>query len=477
MAKKMSATKKILLVVAGFVVVLVLLGIGASFMGGGETALAVETSTVGERTITQLVTASGKVQPEVQVTISPDVSGEIIELPVEEGDYVEEGQLLARIEPEIYQQQLAQQRAAVQQQQAAVKSAEANLIQARAVRDRQKALYEKDAISISEYQKAQTSLEVAEANYQAARHALQSSQARLGQSQEQLNKTAIYAPMAGTVSMLNVERGERVVGTSQMAGTEIMQIARLDQMEMLVDVNENDVIHLALGDTAKLLIDAYPERTFVGIVSSIAHSARISGAGTQEQVTNFPVKIRVMGLGATAHGSPATAQTLEVASEEPTINLRPGMSGTADIRTETVTGALAVPIQAVTVRDFNRVQPVDEEAEVAAEEGDDPAAEEAEAEEVEADAAEANQTDGAEDEGADVSLMVEEDLREVVFVVEDGKARMREVQTGIADATHLVVAAGLEAGEEVIIGPYRAVSRTLEPGMAVNPGANPFLGN
>ena len=477
MPKNKSATKKILLIVAGLIVLLVLLGVGASLMSSGNSARAVETASVEYRSVTQLVTGSGKVQPEVQVNISPDVSGEIIELPVQEGDYVEQGQLLARLEPEIYRQQVAQQEASVQQQQAAVQSAQANLMQAEAAFERNKKLYERDAISVSTYQDAKTSFDVAKANYEAAVYSLQSIQARLGQSREQLNKTAIFSPMSGTVSKLNVERGERVVGTSQMAGTELMQIARLDGMEMLVDVNENDVIHVSLGDTARLMIDAYPSRTFLGVVTSIAHSARISAEGTQNQVTNFPVKISIMGPASAEEDG--AAQALEVASSAPVVNLRPGMSGTADIRTETISNVLAVPIQAVTVRDFNKVKP--QPADTARDIDGDADSEEGQSRAAESDVASADNSDsesgGDAPAGSDslrTAPTLEEDLREVVFVVDEGKARMHEVQTGIADATHLVVLGGLREGEEVIIGPYRAVSRELEPGMAVNPDGNPW---
>ncbi len=447
--KKKSATKKILLIVGGLIILLVLLGIGASAMGGGSDAMAVETAAVTSRTITQVVTASGKVQPEVQVVISPDVSGEIIELPVREGDYVERGRLLARIEPDIYRQQVAQQVANVHQQQAARQRAEASLLQAEAVFERQEKLYERNAISESQYQEAQTSLDIAKAGYEASRYSLMSAQARLEQSREQLGKTAIYAPMDGTVSMLNVERGERVVGTSQRAGTAMMQIARLDRMEMMVDVNENDVVNVALGDTAKLLIDAFPDRIFAGVVTSIAHSARVTGEGTQEQVTNFPVKIRILGIGLEGDGA---TQSPEIPAT-PVVQLRPGMSGAADIRTETVANAPAVPIQAVTVRDFSQIEPGDQ----AGSESDTAAVGTASNEEP--------------------ALFAEEDLREVVFVVENGEAQIRQVQTGISDATHLVIVAGLQDGEKVIIGPYRAVSRELEHNMTVDPDASPWRAN
>src|SRR5690606_33830434 len=245
--------------------------------------------------------------------------------------------------------------------------------------------------------------------YSGAEYAVASAEARLREVQEQLSKTSIYAPMTGTISQLNVELGERVVGTSQMAGTEMMRIAKLDLMEIEVDVNENDVVNVSIGDSATIEIDAYAERVFKGNVTEIANSARIMGAGTQEQVTNFPVKIRVLETYNVGEGSSLAAAS--VASDEvplPTassVTLRPGMSGTVDIFTETIHGAIAIPIQAVTVRDVTKVKQ-DSTSQASAE----------------------KPNPGNE--------ATKEDLRKVVFVVEDGKVRMQEVETSISDDTH-----------------------------------------
>jgi len=433
-----KATRRLLIILAVLLGLLVVIGVGGRALGlfKQEAGIEVEVAKAERRTITQVVTASGRVQPEVEVTISPDVSGEIVELPVREGDRVEKGQLLARIRPDFYEAQVQQAEAGVAQARATLKQREADLLRAEAEFKRQRALFEKQAISASDFEAARTQYEVAKAAMEAARYAVESAEAQLREAREQLAKTVIYAPMSGIVSKLDVELGERVVGTSQMAGTEMMRIARLDQMELEVDVNENDVVNVSVGDSAIIHIDAYPERTFRGVVTEIANSARITAQGTQEQVTNFPVKVRILGTVALPEtGSSLVAQAEEVpASAELLPPLRPGMSGTVDIYTKTVFDAVAVPIQAVTVRDFNRVRPEGETA---------PA------------------------DTASNPLALKEDLRKVVFLVENGKAKMVEVETGISDDTYIEITAGLQGGETVIIGPYRAVSQTLRPGMAV----------
>lgn len=453
----MSATKRIVYIIIALVVVLVILGViagAAGWIGGGSDGIAVETAPAETRTLTQVVTASGKVQPEVEVVISPDVSGEIIQLTVREGDQVQKGGLLARIKPDFYAAQVEQAEAGVMQSKANEAQRRADMLNAKAELQRQKDLYEKEAVSASAFEQAQTQYEVAKAAHEAAQYAVQSAEAQLREMRENLSKTAIYAPMTGTVSKLDVEAGERVVGTGQMQGTEMMRIARLDQMELEIDVNENDVVNVALGDTAAIEVDAYPEQPFRGVVTEIANSARIEGQGTQEQVTNFPVKIRILDphnvesrIGAADQG--AQALTEEIPPPETQYpNFRPGMSGTVDIFTQTVIDVVAVPIQAVTVRDFNQVQPGD-----GTDDGDDEAA-----------ATEDDQPDEAAEEAPPRGPAVE-DLRKVVFLVsEDDTAQMVEVETGISDDTHIQVKSGLEGGETVIIGPYRAVSRSLSPG-------------
>jgi HlyD family secretion protein len=461
MVKTKSATRRVLIIIGLLAGLLVILGAAAysfGWVGGGDGGPTVETAQAERRQLTQVVTASGKVQPEVEVNISPDVSGEITELPVREGQKVRKGDLLARIEADEYQARREQASANVLQQKANMQQAEADLLQVKQELERQKKLYEKEAISKSELQNAQAQYEVAKAQRDAAKYRLQSAQASLQQSTEQLQQTEIFAPMTGTVSRLNVEEGERVVGTRQRAGTELMRIALLDQMEMEVDVNENDVINVADGDTARIEIDALPDRSFLGEVTEIANSARVSGQGTQQQVTNFPVKVRIYAdqtppgstsVGSGAGGGANTPQTgpRETTPAAPKIAaLRPGMSGTADVFTQTEFNAVSVPIQAVTVRDFNEMQP-----------GQDTTQAET-----------SDSTQASKKNGAQQKRSGGEDLRKVVFLVKDGKARMRPVKTGIADDRYIQITSGLDGGETVITGPYRVVSRRLKPGMKVD---------
>ncbi len=411
------------------------LGWQLGWFGGGEDGLRVETEQAERRTITQTVTAFGRAQPEVEVTISPDVSGEIVALPVQEGDAVQKGDLLARLKPDDYRAQLERQEAQVSEAKANLAERRADSVQTRRTYERKKELYEKEVIPESELQNAESSYRQAVARLQSARFRVESARASLQDQREQLQKTRLYAPMDGTVSKLEVEVGERVVGTRQRSGTEMMNIAQLDQMELEVDVNENDVVNVANRDTASIEVDAYPDRAFRGVVTEIANSARIENQGSQQQVTNFPVTIRVLGnpntgpAAARSSGGISRPEQPADAKEGPV--LRPGMSGSVDIYTATVEDAVAVPIQAVTVRDFNEVGP-DAEADSSAKSGGD-----------------------------------QEDLRRVVFVAEADTARMVEVNTGIADDTHMEVQAGLNGGENVITGPYKAVSQELEPGTKI----------
>ena len=453
-AKKKGATRRLLFILLGAVVVLVILAVAAaSFLGGGPESETVETAQAEIRIITQVVTSSGRVQPEVEIVISPDVSGEIIRLPIIEGQQVRQGDLLARIKPDFYAAQVEQAEANVLQGRAVEAQRRADMLNAGQELDRQKSLFDRQVVAESVYQQAQTQYEIAKAAQDAAKFSVQSAEARLREVKEQLSKTSLYSPMDGTISQLNIELGERVVGTTQMAGTAMMTIARLDQMELEVDVNENDVVNVALSDTASIEIDAYPERTFRGIVTEIANSARVFGSGTQEQVTNFPVKIRILdphNFEARLAAGKGMALEQESPSAQDYPSFRPGMSGTVDIFTMTVTEVVAVPIQAVTVRDFNEPDIINRRNR----RGDDP------------DTTEAASTPDEEEAQIPESLR-EEDLRKVIFLMEDDKARRVEVETGIADDRYIEVKSGLEGGERVIIGPYSAVSRVLRSDMDV----------
>lgn len=449
--QKKNTTKRLLIGLGGALIVLVVV---LAILGGGgdEEGIAVETAPVEVRTVTQTVTASGKVRPEVEVKISSDVSGEIVFLELEEGDRVEQGQLLVQIQPDFYAAQREQAEAGLLQAQADASRAEAEMIRARDDLNRSEMLAERGVIAQMELESAQTQFDVAKASYEAAQFRVRSQRASLSQAADQLRKTSIYAPMSGTVSQLNVEPGERVVGTSQMSGTEILRIAELDDMELEVDINENDIVNVAVGDSARIEVDAYPEEPFRGVVTQIANSARVSGAGTQEEVTNFPVKIKIRAYdGAPTPVQTASAEQAVPAEDRPETptgpyrTLRPGMSGTVDIFTETVPSTVVVPIQAVTVRDFNQL---DRDGEGGEEDGEN------------------------EEDAAPSYNPMDEDLRRVVFLMQDGEAKMVEVETGIADDTHISVTSGLSGGETVIVGPFRTLRTELNPGDAVRVDEN-----
>jgi HlyD family secretion protein len=452
MSKRKSSTKKLLYVIAALVI---LIGLGAAigksmgWMGGGTDVKDVETTEAKLKTITQVVSASGKLQPEVEVILRPEVSGEIIELPIKEGDYVKQGELLVRIKPDIYQARIDETNAMLLTQKARLEQARASLLEAESVYEQNQQLYEKGAISKTEYVQSETNYEAQKANFNAAKYQVQSSEAQLEQAKEELQKTIIRSPRNGTISKLAVEVGERVLGNTQSIGTELLRIANMDQMEVQVEVNENDIVNVSTGDTASIEVDAYPERSFKGVVTEIANSAEISGEGTNEQVTNYEVKIRV----ATPHnldmvGDKDLVQQAmkEMPEDEFVPSFKPGMSATVDVETQTVRNVVSVPIQAVTVRDF-----ADENA---------------------SSKSDTTQSDTTE---VDEDLIIpEEDMRKVVFVVEDGKAKRKEVTTGISDNTHTQILSGIEAGEQVVTGSYRMLSRELADGDEVNVDNNKF---
>ena len=292
-----------------------------------DQGIVVSTDFASRLDIVETVSASGKIQPEVEVKISPDVSGEIVELPIKEGDQVFKGDLLVRIKPDTYLSMKQRSEAALNSAKASLSMSKARLVESEANYNRNKILFEKGAISASEFEQIESSYEVAKLNVQSSKYSVSSAQASLEESQENLDKTSIYAPVDGTISRLNVELGERVVGTMQMAGTEILRLANLDEMEVAVEVNENDINRVKLGDTTLIEVDAFLGIEFKGIVSEIANSADVVGASA-DQVTNFEVKIRI----------------LEIAG------FRPGMTATVEIQTSDERQILSVPIQAVTTR-------------------------------------------------------------------------------------------------------------------------------
>ena len=292
-----------------------------------EDGINVQTTKVQKRTIVQTVSASGKIQPEVEVKISPDVSGEIVQLDIKEGIQVEKGDLLLKIKPDTYQSILERSQAALNTSKSALAKAKAQLIESESNFNRNKSLYENGTISKSEFERIQASYTVTQLNVEDGEYAVTSAQASLREAQENLNKTNIYAPISGTISRLNVELGERVVGTAQMAGTELLRLANLNLMEVVVEVNENDINSVNLGDTALIEVDAFLGEKYKGLVSEIANSADITGSSA-DQVTNFGVKVRIID----------------------SVSFRPGMTATVDIQSEYVKDVLSLPIQAVTTR-------------------------------------------------------------------------------------------------------------------------------
>lgn len=449
MAKEKSATKKLLKIlgiVFLFVVVLGLIARAAGWIDGGTSEKEVETETAELRTITQIVSATGRIQPEVEVIIRPDVSGEIIELNVREGDFVREGDLLLRIKPDLYQARIDELNAALLTQQSRMEQARATMLTAETEYVKNRELFERNLISDLEYQQSHNNFEAQKANFKAAEFQIESARAQLRRAEEELQQTVIRAPDSGTISGLAVERGERVLGQAQTAGTEMMRIARMEQMEVVVDVNENDIVNVSVNDTTMIEADAYPNHSFEGIVYEIANAAEITGAGGADQVTNYKVKIRVITPHNLNHaGDDFIAMNV---SENPldtfVPNFKPGMSANVDIRTNTVYDVVTVPIQAVTVRDFaaNNRTIADTDTTI---------------------------TDETENgNGGGSGSVRNEDFRRVVFLNENGIAKRVEVETGISDNRYIQVMSGIDSGAEVITGSYRVLSRELTDGDAIS---------
>lgn len=407
----------------------------------------VTTEKAKRRTIIETVSANGKIQPEVEVKISPDVSGEIVELHVKEGDHVKKGDLLLKIKPDVYASNYERMVAGLNTAKANLANSRARLAQVKAQFNntetsykRTKKLFDQDAVSQAEYDAAKAQYEAAKADLiateesvNAAAYNVESAEASVKEANENLAKTSIYAPVSGTISKLSVELGERVVGTSQMAGTELLRIANLNEMEVSVDVNENDIVRVHLEDTAIIEVDAYLERDFKGIVTEIANSANTNGTSV-DQVTNFTVKIRIL-----------QESYEDLIKGQNTSPFRPGMSATVDIQTRTAKNVISVPIQSVTTRSDTVLADKDEAEGVEGRNGivvKDVKQEQAKAKE-------------------------EVKPEECVFVYVDGIANLVKVKTGVQDNNYIQVVSGLKEGDEVITGPYGAVSKVLKDGSEV----------
>lgn len=437
----MSTNKKskkriwlILAAVIGGFILLVVIGRLAGWIGDNAKGHPVETSKVTERTITRIVTATGRIQPEIEVKIAPDVSGEIIELNVREGDFVYEGEVLLRIRPDIIQARLEEVQATLLGQKARMEQNRASKLRAKNEYEQKKTLFGRNMISQLEYENSRRSYDAEKASFLASSYQVDNARAQLRRIEEELRQTTIKAPMTGTVSRLDVERGERVVGSIQMAGTEMLRIAHMEQMEVSVNVNENDIVYVTEGDTARIEVDAYPGRRFVGEVTEIANSATTRGTGTAEQITEYPVKIRILSphnlgkkgfAGRNSSDSEILFQDEETRIPEFIAQFKPGMTATVDIETLREEGVLSVPLQSVTMRDFQ---------------------------EFESDTLDSGNR---------------EDFRRVVFRVENGKVKMTEVETGISDDRFIHVISGLNKEDMIVSGSYRILSRVLEDGDAV----------
>lgn len=450
----MKKNKKWIWIAVGAIVLLIIVSVIRQT--SKTSAEKVQTEQVELRSITETVIASGKVYPEVEVKISSDVSGEIVELHVMEGDSVVEGQLLAKIDPDIYKSnvergvaalntsrsQLAQAEAQVQNAIAQKEQIEAQLVNAKALYNRNKKLADDGVISTQDFEASEANFRGLEANLKAAEATvnsakknveasqfnIKSSQASLKELQTSLQRTSIFSPTTGIVTKLDVEKGERVVGTIQMTGTEMMRISNLNTMEVQVEVSENDIIRVNMGDETEIEVDAFTDRTFKGKVTQIANSAFNSGTAnsgqslSSDQVSNFVVKVRI---------NPESYADL--LTDQLKYPFRPGMSASVTISTSRVDSVLTVPIQSVTTRDLS----------------------------------EKNTDEDEDSKATTVSKKTIEQIEEVVFVVEADTVRMAKVQTGIQDDSFIEIKQGLSQGETIVTGPYSAIARKLKNGMAV----------
>lgn len=424
--------KTLIYIGVGTLLLIIVLVIGkkAGWFGASNMIeVAVEKAEL--RDIVETVSASGKIQPEMEVKISPDVSGEIIALYVKEGDNVTKGQLLVKIRPDVYESYLDRATAALNNSKANLANSEARYIQAEQAFQRNSKLHKDKVISDADFEQIKSNYMVAKADVEAARFNIKSAEASVKEAKDNLVKTTIFSPVDGTISKLNVELGERVVGTTQMTGTEMMRIANLSNMEVNVDVNENDINRLSVGDTASIEVDAFLDTKFKGIITEVANSASVVGTSA-DQVTNFTVKIRIL--------SESYAHLMKDKSMPSPF--RPGLSATVDIQTNKKAKILTIPIQAVTVRDDT--SSVNGKKKYTAKKAD-------EAE--------------VKKEKTDEKVVAEE--FEYVFIVEAGKAKMILVKTGIQDDQYIEILEGLQEGQEIVTAPYLAISKLLKNDIAV----------
>lgn len=440
----MAASKKLwrnIFIAVGVLIVLLTIAKMAGWLGNPDE-VKVALAKVTQQDIIETVSANGKVQPEVEVKIAADVSGEVVELFVKEGQLVKKGMLLCRIDPEIYISGMERMVASLNGSKANLENSRSRLTQSvsqftksESTYKRNKKLFEDGVISASDWESIQSSYEVAKAEVEAAKQSVaasdynvKSTEASLNEAKENLKKTSIYAPVDGTISKLNIEQGERVQGVSGFQGTELLRIANLNEMEVSVDVSENDIVRVSLNDTAVIDIDAYLDRKFKGIVTEVANSANNSTLASTDQVTNFTVKIRIL------HESYADLIPKDNPDESP---FRPGMSATVEVQTNSVNNVLALPIQAVTTRDTTTQK------------------------------TEKKSFGPPSEEKTEETTTNKDQLVECVFIVENGKAKMIPVKTGVQDSRFIEIKSGIKSGESVVSAPYNAVSKLLKTGTVV----------
>lgn len=413
--------KKTLIWITVGVILLIVLLIGgkkAGWFGKSGNFREVEIAKIEPIDIVETVAATGKIQPETELALSSEVSGEIIELPLKEGQVVEKGDLLVKINPDLIQAAVSQSQAGLQNVRAQLAQAEASEKNAELNFNRNKTLFEKGVISKSEWDKSVADYDMAKANRKAAYYNVQSAAANVKQSVDNLSRTTIYSPMSGTISKLSVELGERVVGTAQMAGTEIVRVANLQNMEVVVDVNENDIVKVSVGDSAIVEVDAYLKREFKGVVTEIANSAE--SALSADQVTNFKVKVRIL---------PESYKDLTEGKPDSFSPFRPGMTATVDIITNKKKNIIGVPISAIVIK---------------------------------------TDTTSSREVGMPANNTTMAEKFEAVFVKEGEVAKLRVVKTGIQDDTNIEIMSGLKEGETVITGPYNTVTKLLKSGDKVS---------
>ena len=416
----MSKTVKIVIGIVVVASIVLIAGKSMGWFGKKGNFKEVTVKEVTLQDIVETVSATGKIQPEVEVKISSEVSGEILELPFKEGQEVKKGDLLVRVNPDLIQSAVSRSQASYQNVRAGLEQAEANLKQAKADYERNKTLFNKGVISKADWDRSIAAYETSVAGKSSAYYSVQSAAATVNEAKDNLNRTTIYAPMSGTISLLNVELGERVVGTQQMAGTEILRVANLNNMEVEVDVNENDIVKVNIGDSTIVEVDAYLKKEFKGIVTEIANSA--AGDLAADQVTNFKVKVRIIeeSYKDLTEGKPETYSPF-----------RPGMTATVDVITKTRKDAISVPISAIVIK---------------------------------TDTSSTKKNYGEKSNIADDNSGKEEVKFECVFVNINGKAKLRVVKTGIQDDTNIEIISGLSKDDKIITGPYNMVSKTLNAG-------------